>query len=58
MVFEQLKEHGNPLEKNMAGQKFWRKTISNYTDGAYVEEFGETFDGHKLIYRYQPVKTG
>ncbi|RSK28502.1 GNAT family N-acetyltransferase [Bacillus sp. HMF5848] len=42
----------NPLEKNVVGQKFWRKTVSNYTKGAYIEENGETFDGHKLIFRF------
>jgi predicted acetyltransferase len=42
----------NPLEKNIAGQKFWRTTISNYTNGVYIEENGETFDRYKLIFRF------
>lgn len=46
----------NPLEKNIIGQKFWRKTISNYTNGVYVEETGETFDGYKLIFRFNNSK--
>ncbi|MEF2246498.1 hypothetical protein [Paenibacillus sp. IITD108] len=56
MVFEQFKGNWelftNPIEKNIVGQKFWRKTISNYTNGVYIEKFGETFDGHKLIFRF------
>ena len=42
----------NPLDKNIVGQKFWRKTISNYTNGVFIEEKGETFDGYKLIFRF------
>lgn len=42
----------NSSEKNMRGQKFWRKTVSNYTKGVYEEKFGETFDGYKLIFRF------
>ncbi|MFK9092603.1 GNAT family N-acetyltransferase [Bacillus salipaludis] len=55
-VFEQFNGHWelftNPSEKNIVGQKFWRKTISNYTNGNYIEEYGETFDGYKLIFRF------
>ncbi|GIN71902.1 hypothetical protein J14TS2_23770 [Bacillus sp. J14TS2] len=55
-VFEEFKGNWelftNPLEKNIIGQRFWRKTISNYTHGVYVEEHGETFDGYKLIFRF------
>ncbi|MGE8205719.1 GNAT family N-acetyltransferase [Heyndrickxia sp. NPDC080065] len=55
-VFEQFRGNWelftNPLEKNIVGQKFWRKTISNYTNGNYIEEYGETFDGYKLIFRF------
>lgn len=55
-VFEQWKGNWelftNPSEKNVVGQKFWRKTISNYTNGNYTEEQGETFDGYKLIFRF------
>ncbi|MBP1994872.1 GNAT family N-acetyltransferase [Paenibacillus eucommiae] len=42
----------NPSEGNLIGQKFWRKTISNYTKGLYEEEFGTTFDGDKIIFRF------
>ncbi|GIP24581.1 GNAT family N-acetyltransferase [Paenibacillus sp. J22TS3] len=55
-VFEQFKGKWelftNPNEKNVIGQKFWRKTISNYCKGDYVEEYGDTFDGYKLIFRF------
>ncbi|QTD43157.1 GNAT family N-acetyltransferase [Sporosarcina sp. Te-1] len=55
-VFERFKGNWelftNPSEKNIVGQKFWRKTISNYTKGNYVEERDETFDGYKLIFRF------
>ena len=56
IVFEQLNGNWelftNPLDKNIVGQKFWRKAISNYTSGIYTEEYGETFDGYKLIFRF------
>ncbi|WP_427109507.1 GNAT family N-acetyltransferase [Lysinibacillus xylanilyticus] len=56
MIFEQFKGNWelftNPLEKNIVGQKFWRKTISNYTSGDYSEEYGETFNGYQLIFRF------
>lgn len=42
----------NPSEKNIVGQRFWRKTISNYNQGNYVEMYGDTFDGYKLIFRF------
>ncbi|MFS0554262.1 GNAT family N-acetyltransferase [Brevibacillus sp. 179-C9.3 HS] len=42
----------NPSERNIVAQKFWRKTVSNYTKGSYEEEFGMTFDGDKLIFRF------
>ncbi|WP_100404274.1 GNAT family N-acetyltransferase [Bacillus solitudinis] len=45
----------NPLEKNIVGQRFWRKTISNYTNGVFIEEKGETFDGDKLIFRFNNI---
>ncbi|MBO0992759.1 GNAT family N-acetyltransferase [Bacillus sp. SD088] len=59
LVFEQFKGNWelftNPAEKNIVGQKFWRKTISNYTKGEYKEEHGETFDGYKLIFSFSNV---
>ncbi|WP_211748682.1 GNAT family N-acetyltransferase [Paenibacillus sp. Marseille-Q4541] len=42
----------NPAETNIVGQKFWRKTISNYSKEKYIEMHGDTFDGYKLIYRF------
>ncbi|MCT8138430.1 GNAT family N-acetyltransferase [Anaerobacillus sp. CMMVII] len=42
----------NPSEKNIVGQKFWRRTILHYSGGNYDEEFGETFDGYKLIFKF------
>lgn len=42
----------NPAAKNIAGQKFWRKTVSRYTQGKYTEITGETFDGHMLAFRF------
>lgn len=40
-------------ETNQRGQQFWRKTIRNYTNNHFTEEFGETFDGYKLIFRFE-----
>ncbi|WP_301246232.1 hypothetical protein [Paenibacillus vandeheii] len=42
----------NPSEKNKAGQHFWRKTVSNYTQGNYTELQDQTYDGEKLIFRF------
>lgn len=41
-------------KNNDRGQGFWRKTLSNYTDGNYEETSGETFleDGIKTIFRF------
>ncbi|KRG14688.1 GNAT family N-acetyltransferase [Lederbergia galactosidilytica] len=59
-VFEQFEGNWelftNPSEKNIVGQKFWRKTITNYTNGVYKEEKGETFDGYKLIFRFNNLR--
>ncbi len=56
IVFDQFKGNWelftNPLEKNIVGLKFWRKSISNYTNGVYTEKNGETFDGQKTIFRF------
>ncbi|MEF2965377.1 GNAT family N-acetyltransferase [Paenibacillus sp. M1] len=55
-VFEQFKGKWelftNPSERNIVGQKFWRKTISKYSNDNYVELLDDTFDGHKLIFRF------
>ncbi|WP_150268352.1 GNAT family N-acetyltransferase [Paenibacillus tepidiphilus] len=42
----------NPAEKNVAGRKFWQRTIAAYTGGNYEEEYRETFDGYKLAFRF------
>lgn len=42
----------NPTSKNVRGQKFWHKTVSNYTLGNFQEFFGTTYDGEKLIFRF------
>lgn len=42
----------NPADKNVVGQKFWRKTVSNYAKGNYEEVLGPTHDGNKLIFRF------
>jgi predicted acetyltransferase len=41
-----------PTGKNPRAEKFWRKTITNYTDGNFQENHGETFDGYKLIFTF------
>lgn len=46
----------NPAEKNVVGQIFWRKTVSNYTQGAYTEALRDTFDGYKLTFRFNNAK--
>lgn len=42
----------NPISSNKRGQSFWHKTINNYTLGNFEEIFGTTFDGEKLIFRF------
>lgn len=55
-VFEKFKGNWelftNPADKNVIGQKFWRKTVSRYTKGNYEEVVGPTHDGNKLIFRF------
>jgi aminoglycoside 6'-N-acetyltransferase I len=46
----------NHLPKNLAGQKFWRKTVSSYTNNNYDESTGETVHGEKLIFRFNNSK--
>ncbi|MBA9088615.1 putative acetyltransferase [Fontibacillus solani] len=44
----------NPGENNRRAQSFWRRTVNNYTEGAYQEEVSETKnDGTKLIFRFK-----
>lgn len=42
----------NPTESNKRGKSFWHKTINNYTSGDFEEFFGTTFDGEKLIFKF------
>ena len=42
----------NHSEENLKGQKFWRRAVSNYTNGSYEENYGQTFDGYKLIFKF------
>ncbi|NOU81844.1 hypothetical protein GC101_23560 [Paenibacillus sp. LMG 31459] len=42
----------NPARRNITGQKFWRKTVSRYTQGQYTERTGETFDGNMLVFQF------
>jgi len=48
----------NPSERNIVGQKFWRRTVTHYTNNNFEEEFGTTFDGHKLIFRFNNADLG
>lgn len=41
-----------PSGKNPRAEKFWRKTISDYTNGNFEEKQGSTFDGDKLIFTF------
>lgn len=45
-----------PYGKNPRAEKFWRKTISAYTDNNVQETCGETFDGYKLIFKFDNKK--
>ncbi len=54
-VFERFKgrwELYTSPENNIRGQKFWRKTLNSYTSGKYEESLGDTFDGYKMIFRF------
>lgn len=42
----------NPSGKNIAGQKFWRRTVSNYAPGGYEESMESTLFGQKLVFRF------
>lgn len=41
-----------PSGTNPRAEKFWRKTISDYTKGNFEEKHGSTFDGYKLIFTF------
>lgn len=45
-----------PEGKNPRGEKFWRKTIKAYSGGNYEEYKGKTFDGDKLIFKFNNSK--
>ncbi|MGM9972704.1 MAG: GNAT family N-acetyltransferase [Clostridiaceae bacterium] len=42
-----------PSGTNLRAEKFWRKTISDYTNENFQEEHGSTFDGYKLIFLFK-----
>lgn len=42
----------NHLEANIKGQKFWRRTIGEYTNNNYEEFEGDTWDGQRLVFRF------
>ncbi len=44
------------LPKNLKGQKFWRKTVSSYTNINCDESTGQTVHGEKLIFRFNNKK--
>lgn len=46
----------NTLSKNINGQKFWRKTISSYTNNNYDESIGQTVHGEELLFRFNNSK--
>ncbi|XMB86796.1 GNAT family N-acetyltransferase [Mycoplasmatota bacterium WC44] len=46
----------NSSSKNLKGQRFWRKTVSNYTKNNYDESIGETVHGEKVIFRFNNSK--
>lgn len=41
-----------PSGTNPRAEKFWRKTISDYTNGNFEEKHDVTFDGYKLIFTF------
>lgn len=55
-VFDKFKGkweiYTNPTSSNKRGQAFWHKTVNNYTSGNFEEIFGTTFDGEKLIFKF------
>lgn len=42
----------NHLAGNIIGQKFWRKTLGNYTNNNYEESCGVTVHGEKIIFHF------
>ncbi len=41
-----------PSGMNPRAEKFWRKTINDYTNGSFQERHDSTFDGYKLIFTF------
>ena len=44
-----------PYGMNPRAEKFWRKTISEYTKDNFNEKSGSTFDGDKIIFSFDNV---
>ncbi|MDU4951188.1 MULTISPECIES: hypothetical protein [Clostridium] len=44
-----------PSGTNPRAEKFWRKTISDYTNGNFEEKHDVTFDGYKLIFTFNNI---
>lgn len=55
-VFDEFKGtwelYTGSTDLNTRAQKFWNKTINNYTLGSFEKVVGETFIGEKLIFRF------
>ena len=47
----------NPSLENIRAQRFWTKTIEKYTSGNYHKSVGNTFDGKKMIFRFENPKS-
>lgn len=48
--------HTNSMSTNLKGQKFWTKTVSNYTNNNYNKSVGQTVHGERLIFRFNNSK--
>lgn len=42
----------NPSPKNIVGQKFWKRMVSEYSHGNFEHQYGTTQDGDKLIFTF------
>lgn len=42
----------NSAPSNERGQSFWYKTINNYTSGDFERVFDTTFNGERLVFRF------
>ena len=43
----------NPSPENIRAQGFWEKTVRKYTSGEFHRSVGDTFDGEKVIFRFE-----